>query len=190
MRALAALAALGFALTPPDFAPALHPLPQPMRAAAGVIELDPQGRPHVLRASSNGMICFLAPVSDTLYDARCYQQQFIVVVERQFQLSDLHVPFDSLRGRIEAEIHAGRIVLPVQPTAGYRCLGPRRAYDAASDSTGAAIRCWQSIHFPFRTAREIGLIEESQLPDTLHDADQPFVMASGTYWAHVMIVHP
>jgi len=190
MRTLAAISVFGLTATAPELAAALRPLPAPMRAAAGVISLDPQGMPRTLRASSNGMVCFLAPGSDSLYDARCYQHQFIVVVERQFQLIAAHVQSDSVRTRIEAEIRAGRIVLPAQPTAGYRCLGPRRAYLAATDSAGAGIRCWQSIHLPFRTARELGVIDESQLPDTLHDADQPFVMGSGTYWAHIMITHP
>jgi hypothetical protein len=61
-------------------------------------------------------------------------------------------------------------------------LGPLSAFDSATTTTTAAIDTWQSIHFPFRTAAEVGL------PLT-REGVMPFVMASGTWWSHVMIVH-
>jgi hypothetical protein len=41
---------------------------------------------------------------------------------------------------------------------------------------------------PFRTATEIGLPNESELSEA-RQATMPFVMASGTWWSHVMIMH-
>lgn len=61
-------------------------------------------------------------------------------------------------------------------------LGPISAYDPGTNSTTAAIDKWQSVHFPFRTAAEVGLPTEQEGP-------MPFVMASGTWRSHVMIVH-
>lgn len=52
----------------------------------------------------------------------------------------------------------------------------------------ADARRMQSIHMPFRTAQELGLPNESELPNGRR-AMMPFVMASGTWSAHVMIVH-
>jgi PAS domain S-box-containing protein len=46
------------------------------------------------------------------------------------------------------------------------------------------IASWQSVHFPYKTAGEIGLPEEGQVSPTM-----PYVMASGTFWSHVMIEH-
>jgi hypothetical protein len=43
------------------------------------------------------------------------------------------------------------------------------------------IDAWQSIHMPYRTAASMGL-------STTEDGIHPYVMASGTYWAHVMIM--
>jgi hypothetical protein len=46
------------------------------------------------------------------------------------------------------------------------------------------IESWQSIHFPYKTAAEVDLPEEGQVPSTF-----PYVMASGTFRSHVMIEH-
>ena len=91
--------------------------------------------------------------------------------------------------KVEAEIKAGKLHLSNQPTAGHRCLGPASAYDASTNTANAQIRCWQSIHFPFRTAREVGFPDMSEVPAALRTT-VPYVMSSGKYWAHVMIEHP
>ena len=43
------------------------------------------------------------------------------------------------------------------------------------------IDAWQSVHIPYRTAASLGLPEGE-------DGTHPYVMASGTFWAHVMIM--
>jgi len=63
-------------------------------------------------------------------------------------------------------------------------LGPMSAYQPATNAVGKEIQSWQSVHFPYKTAAEIGLPEEGQVTGTM-----PYVMASGTYWSHVMIEH-
>jgi hypothetical protein len=88
----------------------------------------------------------------------------------------------ALDTRLREAAQQGLIRFPASPTAGYRMLGPIGGFDPATGTTTAAIDKWQSVHFPFRTAEEIGL------PIT-GDALMPFVMASGTWWSHVMIVH-
>lgn len=70
-----------------------------------------------------------------------------------------------------------------------RCLGPIAGYDAARQSVDSRIECWQSIHFPFRTAAELGLPDEADVPEA-QQRTTPCVMSSGNYWAHVMIRHP
>jgi hypothetical protein len=85
---------------------------------------------------------------------------------------------------IDAEAKAGKLILPDHPTAGYRMLGPISDYNPATNTVGKEIRSWQSIHFPYKTAAEIGLPEEGQVSRTM-----PYVMSSGTFWSHVMIEH-
>jgi hypothetical protein len=58
--------------------------------------------------------------------------------------------------------------------------------------TGAVtsyMESWQSLHVPFATAKDLGLPDESTVSDAQR-TQMPYVMLSGTWWAHVMIEHP
>ncbi len=122
------------------------------------------------------------PPNDDTVDVRCYRDAFIPVVYRAFYFK----PIDNRA--LAAEIKSGTFPLSPEPTAGYRCEGPISAYDAMRNQVGAAIECWQSVHFPFRTAAEVGFPEEAAVPES-RQHDVPYVMASGTFWSHVMIRH-
>lgn len=178
--------------TPPaaaEIATATTPLPALMKDGAAVVRLDAAGKPEPLRNGSNGMVCIADLPGDAEFDVRCYNEQFIAVVYRSFQLRRQVGTHGGVSGTIEAEIKAGKIKLPEQPTAGYRCLGPASAYDATTNTTKPPMHCWQSIHFPYRTAAELGLLDESQVTEA-QKAMLPYVMSSGRYWSHVMIEHP
>ncbi len=86
---------------------------------------------------------------------------------------------------IDAEVKAKKLAIPDHPTAGYRMLGPISSYQVSTNGVGKEIESWQSVHFPYKTAGEIGLPEEGQVSSAM-----PYVMASGTFWCHVMIEHP
>lgn len=172
-----------------EIATATVPLPELMRAGAAVVRLDAAGKPESLREGSNGMVCIADLPGDAEFDVRCYNKDFIAVVYRSFQLRRQVGTHGGVNASIEAEIKAGKIKLPEQPTAGYRCLGPASAYDAASNTTKPPMHCWQSIHFPYRTAAELGLLDESQVTEA-QKSMLPYVMSSGRYWSHVMIEHP
>ena len=173
--------------TPPQsdsIAAAVLPLPDALRNGAGVVRLDAALQPVVLRKSTNGMVCITDKPGDEKFDVRCYHESFIPAVYRAFQLG-----YSVSGEKVEAEIRAGKLQITSQPTAGYRCLGPASGYDPATNWVNSQIECWQSIHFPFRTAGEIGLPDEAEVPANLQSMI-PYVMSSGKYWAHVMIRHP
>jgi hypothetical protein len=172
-----------------EIASAVLALPEHMRAAATVVRLNRAGFLESLRKGTNGMVCMADRQGDDTFDVRCYREDFISVVYRGFQLSAEGVRGEDLTNRIEAEIKAEKLKLPRQPTAGYRCLGPSNGYDASKNSLNSEIRCWQSVHFPFQTAHDMGLLDEKEIPDGLRST-MPYVMSSGRYWAHVMIEHP
>lgn len=165
-------------------ASAVLPLPEAMRGGAGVVRLDADLQPVTLRKSTNGMVCIAERPGNTTFDVRCYHESFIPAVYRAFQLG-----YSVSGPKVEAEIKAGKLQITNQPTAGYRCLGPSSGYDPRTNSVRVPIRCWQSIHFPFHTAAEIGLPDEAEIPAN-QQSMIPYVMASGSYWAHVMIEHP
>jgi len=172
-----------------EIASAVIPLPEYMRAGAGIVRLNRAGFPESLRKGTNGMVCIADRPGDDMLDVRCYREDFISVVYRGFQLNAEGVRGDELTNRVEAEIKGGKLIMPSQPTAGYRCLGPAKGYNPSTSSVSSEIRCWQSIHFPFQTAHDIGLLDEKEIPDKLRSM-MPYVMSSGRYWAHVMIEHP
>lgn len=168
----------------PTIAGAVLPLPEQLRGGATVVRLDGSFRPEVVRKGTNGMVCIADAPNDDRFDVRCYRDTFIPVVYRAFQLG-----YQVSGEKVEAEIKAGKLQLSPDPTAGYRCLGPISGYDASRNAVNAQVECWQSIHFPFRTAAEIGFPDERDVPES-QQREIPYVMSSGKYWSHVMIRHP
>jgi hypothetical protein len=178
------LAAQAFHTSSQAIAAAVLPLPAPLQSGATVVRLDASFQPEVLRKGNNGMVCIADAPNDDRFDVRCYRDSFIPVVYRAFQLG-----YRVAGEKIEAEIKAGKLQLSSDPTAGYRCFGPSAGYDAARNSITEQVECWESIHLPFRTAAEIGVPDEADVPES-QQRSRPYVMSSGTYWSHVMIRHP
>ncbi|HEV2146701.1 MAG TPA: hypothetical protein VGR37_04725 [Longimicrobiaceae bacterium] len=162
---------------------AVLPLPASMRAGAGVIGYGAGGRETTLRASTNGMVCMGDPPGDDRFDVRCYHESFFPYAGRVVAADRLRGPAtDSARAAVREDLRTGRLACPEVITAGYRMLGPARAYDPAMGRVGPEIRSWQSVHFPRRTAEAVGFPTE-------REGTMPWVMASGLCWSHVMIVH-
>ena len=130
------------------------------------------------------MVCTASFPGDAEFDVRCYHESFMPVVRRLRDLHSQGVKGDEVYRIIDSEVRAKKLSIPDHPTAGYRMLGPISAYDVTTNSVGKEIESWQSVHFPYKTAAEIGLPEEGQVSSTM-----PYVMASGTFWSHVMIEH-
>jgi hypothetical protein len=164
-----------------QIAAAVLPLPAELQAAAGVVALDGHGQPQVWRASANGMICLADSPGDSTFDVRCYQAEFVPVIYRIRQLIAQGVADSLLDQAIDAEIRSGKLPITKDPTAGYRMYGPVTGYNPARNTVSDRIDAWQSIHMPYRTAASMGL-------STTEDGIRPYVMASGTFWAHVMIM--
>jgi hypothetical protein len=168
---------------------ALFPLPEQMRADATVMRIDSTGRVVLVRQGSNGMTCMRFVPGEGAWDARCYEATMFQVVLRIRELALSGMAPPSIGPRIDAEMKAGKLKLPTHPAAGYRALGGRGSYDPSTGIATPQLDVWQSIHVPFATAEQLGLPDESSISDT-QSRQIPFVMASGTGWAHVMIMHP
>lgn len=183
---MAAIAQQSAPVPPPSqqIAAAVLPLPAVMRPHATVLGYAADRSLVTLRQGSNGMVCTASRPGSVEFDVRCYHESFMPVVRR---LRDLHaqgVQQDEIFRTIDAEVRAKKLVVPDHPTAGYRMLGPMSAYRPATNTVGRGIQSWQSVHFPYKTAAEIGLPEEGQVTTAM-----PYVMSSGTFWSHVMIEH-
>ena len=168
---------------------AVLPLPEQMRADATVMRPDSTGRPVVVRRGTNGIACMRFVPGEGAWDARCYEETMFQVVLRMRELFRSGVAPGSIGPRIDAEMKAGTLKVPARPAVGYRVLGGRDAYDPATGIATPQLDIWQSIHVPFATAEQLGFPDESTVSDSQR-REIPFVMASGTGWAHVMINHP
>lgn len=166
---------------PGQLAASVLPLPVALRDGAGVRARTAEGV-VILRQSTNGLMCTADQPGDEVFDVRCYHEEWLAVMDHVRLLRQQGVPGEELDPRLQADARQGLVRLPDSPTAGYRMLGPISAFDAATASAGDAIDKWQSVHFPFRTAEQLGLPVERE--DVM-----PFVMSSGTWWSHVMIMH-
>jgi hypothetical protein len=171
---------------PPNqqIAAAVLPLPAPMRERATVVGYASNLSLVTLRQGSNGMVCTATRPGDDEFDVRCYHESFMPVVRRLRELYSQGVQQAEVYRTVDAEVKAKKLPLPDHPTAGYRMLGPATGYITATNTVTKEIASWQSIHFPYKTAAEIGLPEEGEVARTM-----PYVMASGTFWCHVMIEH-
>jgi len=168
---------------------ALLPLPEQLRDGATVMRVDSTHHPVVVRQGSNGMVCMRVLPGDAAWDARCYEASMARLIFRAGELVMSGLAIDSLGPRIEAEVRAGTLTLPKQPAASYRALGPQDAYVPATGAVTARIEIWQSLHVPFATAEEMGLPDEPTLTEPQRGA-MPVVVASGTWWSHVMLARP
>jgi hypothetical protein len=167
-----------------QIAAAVLPLPEVMRDHATVFGYARDLSLVSLRQGSNGIVCTAFRPGADEFDVRCYHESFMPVVRRLRDLHSQGVGQSEIDRIINAEVKAKKLPIPDHPTAGYRMLGPISAYQPATNTVGKEIQSWQSVHFPYRTAAEIGLPEEGQVTGTM-----PYVMASGTFWSHVMIEH-
>jgi len=167
-----------------QIAAAVLPLPKALRAQATVVGYAPDFGLITLRAGTNGMVCTATRPGDQNFDVRCYQESFMPIVLRLRELHGQGLPQKEVYRVVDSEIQSKKLPLPASPAAGYRMLGPISAYSVATNSVGLEIESWQSIHFPYKTAAEIGLPEDGKVPRTF-----PYVMTSGTVWSHVMIEH-
>ena len=168
---------------------ALLPLPKQLRDGATVVRMDSTHHPVVVRQGSNGMVCMRVLPGEAAWDARCYEASMARLIFSAGELVMSGLAIDSLGPRIEAEVRAGKLTLPKQPAASYRALGPQDAYVPATGAVTARMKIWQSLHVPFATAEEMGLPDESTVTDPQR-ATMPVVVASGTWWSHVILAGP
>lgn len=167
---------------------AVLPLPAQLRAGAGVVMLDAHQHMIELRKTANGMVCARIVPGEAAWDARCYHEAFAPLFFRAGELAAQGLKRASVDAEMDREIKGGTLHPPSRPVAGYRVLGPASSYDPSTGVATSDLRAWQSVHAPYQTAAEFGFPDEKDLSESQR-ASMPFVMASGTWWAHVMILH-
>ena len=161
-----------------QIAEAVSPLPEGLRAGA-VVRAFAAGELVTVRDGSNEMTCLADDPTREGFHAACYHRDLepFMARGRELRAEGMTGPeIDSIR---LAEIEAGTLEMPSQPTALYSLSSDREMWDAAAgmpaDASGLYV-----IYLPYATAESSGISVQPA-------RDRPWLMYPGKPWAHVMI---
>ncbi|MFZ5625611.1 MAG: hypothetical protein ACOY71_14515 [Gemmatimonadota bacterium] len=163
-----------------QIAVAVLPAPEPLRAGAEVRGYDATGRLVTLRPGSNGLICLADDPAANNFHVACYQKELDPFMARGRELKALKASretIDSVRG---AEIAAGKLTMPPQPTALYELFGPEGSWNPETNEVKGAQAVYV-IYIPYATEAMTGMAQQG------HKGGMPWLMFPGKPWAHVMI---
>ena len=170
---------------PPDhqIGAAVAAAPEDARAGATVLGYDAYGKLITLREGVNALVCLADDPAREGFNAACYHKDLEPFMTRGRQLRAEGKEFKEVFDTREAEVQAGTLKMPTQPTTLYVLSGKEGRYDPASGTVeNAHLRF--VVYVPYATA------EESGLPIQPTGPGQPWLMDAGTHRAHIMITPP
>ena len=160
-----------------QIAAAVTPLPEEMRAGAAVLGYTDVGKPLVtLREGKNDMICLAPNPAAQAFHSACYHKAMEPFMARGRSLRASGVVDDKVDTVRFAEVRAGKLEMPKQPSMLYQIFG------GTFDSVTSKVRGGSSLYvtyIPFATPETTGL---SARPSRT----SPWIMFPGTPKAHIM----
>jgi hypothetical protein len=165
-----------------QIAAAVKAAPQELREEARVLGYGSDGRLETLREGSNHLICLADDPSDDRLHVACYHESLEPFMARGRQLRQQgrsRTAVDSIR---QAEIRSDELTIPDHPAALYSVTVSKERLVASSsplDALGEASRL-HVVYVPYATGESTGL-------PTRPEGNRPWLMDSGTPWAHIMI---
>jgi hypothetical protein len=160
-----------------QIAAAVTALPEEMRAGAAVLGYTAVGKPLVtLREGRNDMICLAPDPAATAFHSACYHKAMEPFMARGRSLRASGVAGGQVDTVRFAEVKAGKLAVPAQPSMLYQIFG------GTFDSVSAKVSGGTSLfvtYIPFATPATTGI---SAKPS----ATGPWIMFPGTPKAHIM----
>ena len=160
-------------------------LPPDLRDGAAVLGRTAEGELVLLRAGTNGLVCLADAPADEAFQVACYSEALEPYMARGRELRAAGLESDENFARRHAEIDAGTLEMPREPTTVYNFGGPLEIVDPATgavdESKGRRV---YSIYTPYATAASTGLSETPMAPSA------PWIMRPGTPTSHIMVVPP
>lgn len=134
----------------------------------------------VLREGTNEMVCLADDPSQEGFSAACYHKDLDPFMARGRDLKKQGKSPKEILEQREADVKAGTLVMPKQPTTLYVYYAGAADYDAATgDVKKGAFR--YVVYIPYATAESTGLPLQPAAPG------MPWLMDPGTHRAHIMI---
>ena len=160
-----------------QIAAAVTPLPEEMRAGAAVLGYAAVGKSLVtLREGKNDMICLAPDPAATAFHAACYHRAMEPFMARGRSLRATGVTGGQVDTVRFAEVRAGKLKMPTQPSMLYQIFGGTFDSVTARASGGNSLFV---TYIPFATPETTGI---SARPS----ATGPWIMFPGTPKAHIM----
>lgn len=154
--------------------------PAEQRAGAKVYGFDEKGEWIVLRAGTNDLVCLADDPKQDGFQVSCYHKSLDPFMSRGRELKKEGKSPKEILDIREAEVKAGKLIMPQGPTTLFVYFGPEDGYNRQTgEITKAQFR--YVIYIPYATAESTGLPTKPEAPG------MPWLMDAGTHRAHVMI---
>jgi hypothetical protein len=154
--------------------------PAELRDGAAVLGFDAQGGRVWLREGKNEMVCLASDPAQKGFNAACYHKDLEPFMARGRELLAQGVTGPRRNEIRFKEVEDGKLAMPRAPRTLYVLTGG--SFDAATGKVQDSYLRWV-IYTPFATAESLGLA-------TKGSDGAPWMMASGTAGAHIMINPP
>ena len=162
---------------------AVSPAPEALRDGATVLGYDSEGRLVELRGGDGELVCLADDPSDERFHVACYHRSLEPFMARGRELRAEGLERGEVVRIRGEEIAAGKLAFPAQPAALYSLTGPAGSFDAEAQVVRGGNRV-HSIYVSYATGAETGL------PTEPIGGGEPWLMAAGEPWAHIMMVTP
>ncbi len=134
----------------------------------------------MLREGNNNFICMADDPTKEGFSASCYHRDLEPFMQRGRDLKAEGKSSREIFDRREAEVKAGKLKMPEQPSTLFVYSAPAEDYDAKTgEVTGGSFR--YVVYIPYATAETTGLPLSPEAPG------MPWIMDPGTHRAHIMI---
>jgi hypothetical protein len=183
--AVAVCASMAFAAGVPSaqlqIAGAVLAAPAELRDGATVLGFEALGGNRVkLREGTNEMICLAPDPTKTTFESACYHKDLEPFMARGRELLAQKVTGAKRNDIRNKEVEEGKLPMPREPRTLYVLTSS--SFDAATGKAENSYLRWV-IYVPFATPQTTGL-------STKGTDGAPWLMASGTAGAHIMINPP
>ncbi|WP_298480710.1 hypothetical protein [uncultured Maribacter sp.] len=159
---------------------AVLPAPEEDKNGAKVYGYDETGNFVVLREGTNNLVCLADNPNKEGISVSCYSVKLEPFMARGRELAAEGKNFKEKREIRGAEVAAGKIKMPKEPSMTYIYFGSEAAYDKSTGKLGDG-QFRYVIYTPFATTESTGL------PSKPHAKGMPWLMDPGTFRAHIMV---
>jgi hypothetical protein len=157
--------------------------PTEQRENASVFGYSEKGEFVTLKKGSNDMICLADDPNQPGLNVSCYHKDLDPFMARGRALKkEGRSNQESFETR-EAEVKAGKLIMPKQPTTLYVYTAPDDKFDRTTGEVQEGYLRYV-IYIPYATAESTGLPLKPDAPG------MPWIMDPGTHRAHIMITPP